>query len=136
MKIRIILFLLLVVYIRPVNAQSDSAGKKYYAYAHFYSNIDDENTEYISSIFCWVNNPPKNAKGYPGDYLTKWAISNFKEQLPHEKIKDCTCRFQIDSTGKFYGAAETLRLWTLESKDCSVQNIAVVIVTFPACIEK
>jgi hypothetical protein len=136
MKIYIVLSLVFAAYTNSVTAQLDSVGKKYYAYAHFYTNVDDENTEYISSVFCWVFAPTKNAKGYPGDYLNKWAISNFKEQLPQEKIKDCTCRFQIDSTGQFYSAAEALRLWTLESKDCSVQNIAVVIVNFPACIEK
>jgi len=136
MKICIMLSLILLAYTSSLSAQSDSVGKKYYAYAHFYANDIDQNTEYISSVFCWVFAPTKNAKGYPGDYLTKWAISNFKEQLPHEKIKDCTCRFQIDSTGKFYSAAEAVRISTLESKECSVQSIDVVIVNFPACIDK
>jgi hypothetical protein len=111
-------------------------GKKYYAYAHFYINDMDQNTEYISSVFCWVCNPPKNAKSYPSDYLTKWAIANFKQDLPKEKIKDCTCRFQIDSTTQFYNAAQVLKFWTLEQTECIGQGISVTVVPFPECVEK
>ena len=132
----IIIFIVIIAFSNTVTAQTDSVGKKYYAYAHFYSNLDDENTEYISSIFCWVYNPTKNSTTYPGDYLTSWAISNFKENLPKMKIKGCNCRFEIDSTRQFYSASEAVRLWNLESKDCTVQNIDVIIVTFPSCIVK
>ncbi len=138
MKVYVILIasLVLTAYSSPATAQTDSVGKKYYAYAHFYANDIDQNTEYISSIFCWAYNPPKNASSYPSDYLTKWATSNFKAALPKEKIKNCTCRFQIDSIAQFYSAAEAFRLWTMESKECTDQSITVVIVTFPSSIEK
>ena len=105
--------LVFAVYARPAIAQADSVGKKYYAYAHFYANDIDQNTEYISSIFCWVYNPPKNApSSYPADYLAKWAKAQFKIQLPKEKYKDCTCRFQVDSSGKFYDTEEAFQHWT------------------------
>ena len=122
-------------YACPAIAQTDSVGKKYYAYAHFYANDIDQNTEYISSIFCWVYNPPKNASpDYPSDYLTKWAKAQFKDQLPKEKIKDCTCRFQVDTVAQFYNAAQALHNWSQESTDCNTQGISVIIVTFPVCI--
>lgn len=121
---------------KPATAQTDSVGKKYYAYARFYSNDEDENTEYISTVFCWVYNPPKNATSYPGDYLKKLALATFKAALPKERIKDFNCRFQVDSTSQFYSAAEILRLWTLDSKECTNENISVVYVPFPACIDK
>lgn len=138
MKIRVVLiaWFLVVACTGPATAQLDSAGKKYYAYAHFYSNKDDENTEYISTVFCWVYNPLKKTTSYPGDYLTTWAISNFKAALPRKKIKDCSCRFQADSTAPFYSDAEALRLWMLESQECTAENISVVIVPFPEYVNK
>jgi hypothetical protein len=139
MKFHLVLLvsLLLALYTNSATAQtSDSVGKKYYAYAHFYANDIDQYTEYISSIFCWTYNPPKNTPSYPSDYLTKWAIAKFKDELPKEKYKTTTCRFQIDTTAQFYSAAQILKVWTMETTECTAQSIQVVIVHFPECVDK
>src|ERR1700679_1504699 len=123
MKFHLILIasLIMALFTKPASAQTDSLGKKYYAYAHFYANDIDQNTEYISSIFCWTYNPPKGFTGYPSAYLTKWALAKFKDELPKEKYKTTTCRFQIDSTAQFYSAAQALKAWTMESTECTAQ---------------
>jgi len=132
--ISVVTFIVLLASSSAIVAQADSIGKKYYAYAHFYS--EDMNTEYISSVFCWIYNPPKNSNTYPNDFLTAWAKSNLKNILPKIKAKDCTCRFEIDGTTNYYSADNAIRLWNLEMSECTNQGIDVEIVNFPPCIDK
>lgn len=126
-------FILLLTSAKNVTAQTDSIDKKYYAYAHFYS--EDNATEYVSSVFCWVYTGPHNFPSYPNDSLIAWAKSNFKDALPKIKSKGYICRFAMDSTG-FYNASEAVNSWNMEIKELNNQNVAVVIVTFPPCMGK
>jgi len=126
-------FILILASATNLVAQSDSIGKKYYAYAHYYS--EDNNTEYISSVFYWVYTGRHNFPSYPNDSLTAWARSNFKEVLPKAKSKGYICRFAKDSSG-FYNAKEAVQSWNIEIKELNNQNIGVVIVTFPTCMGK
>jgi hypothetical protein len=124
--------IVLLTYSSIVAAQSaDSIGKKYYAYAHVFSK--DGSTEYISSVFCWVYNPPQKLATYPNDSLTAWVKAFFKEHIPTTKLKGCACKFEIEGTDKFYTAEDAVRYWNLEIKECNDQNIDIVIATFPAC---
>ena len=126
-------FILILTSSKKAVAQTESIGKKYYAYAHFYS--EEDNTEYISSVFCWIYTGPHNFPSYPNDTLTVWARSNFKDALPKAKLKGYVCRFAADSIG-FYNAEEAFNSWNMEMKELNNQSIAVVIVTFPPCKEK
>jgi hypothetical protein len=125
--------ILLLVFTVHVVAQSDSIGKKHYAYAQVYS--DDTYTEYVSSVFCWTNNSPKSVQPSVSDSLTNWAKAIFKNSLPDIKIRGCTCKFEIDSA-RYYNADEALKNWNQKIDECHVQSISVVIVTFPNCMEK
>jgi hypothetical protein len=137
MKLKYFIFvvptLLISTFSKPAIAQSDSVGKKNYAYAYFYSS--DNYTEYISSVFCWTKNSSGNSPEYPNDYLTAIAKSLFTNNLPDIKVRRCTCRFEIDSS-HYYTSDEAQKSWNLKISEFKNQNINATIISFPDCIHK
>jgi hypothetical protein len=125
--------LVLLASTRPVTAQSDSSGNKHFAYAHLYS--EDTYTEYISSVFCWTQNPSNTSPEYPSDSLTKWAKSIFKNHLPDVKVRRCICKF-VRTNGDYYTAEQATKSWKMEITESQGQNVNAVIVSFPDCIGK
>jgi len=117
-----------------VMAQADSSAKKQYAYVHFYA--EDNYTEYVSSVFCWINNPAYKSPAYPNDTLAKWAKAIFKGQLPAVKVRKCVCKF-TRSDGSFYTSAEqATKSWNMEIAESKGENTTVQIVSFPDCMKK
>jgi hypothetical protein len=136
MKLKNIIFTLVAPFILAFStkaiAQTDTAVKRYYAYASFFSA--DMQTEYISSVFCWVYKAPQNPQTYPPDFLMAWCKSNFKDHLPKVKPNGYICRFQLEGGG-YFTAEEAVKYWNEEIKESTNQSIDVVIVTFPTCID-